>query len=291
MPTVTDTIRYNLRDRVRRYRGQKRNFDIPRIVAVINGGAVQERVKMRDMHGYLEHTPRVKFGMNPGACQIDGGKMITIEPAIVTTYLRAYDDGTVEHRAEFLDTPPGQVAERMMKNKVGGFSSAIDEGRPEFYGFDYVSEPNFALNRTYAVLLDSAAPVAATLDDVEEYNAHVKGIWRLLDSVNTAHASELGTARGALEQALETVARLEAEAAEYRSMLASGRALDAVALEVVDAPMVRPVMVSGYPAAALQAAIEGFGSAPLAGYSPLPVRADKAAPSMDSVFSHFGARR
>lgn len=291
MPTVTDTIRYNLRDRVRRHRGQKRNFDIPRIVATINGPAVQERVKMRDMHGYLEHTPRIKFGMNPGACQIEGGKMVTIEPAIVTTFLKAYPDGTVEHQAEFLDNPPGQVAERMHRNKVGGFSSAIDEGRPEFYGFDYVSEPNFALNRGYALALDSAAAHAATLDDVEEYNAHVAGIWRLLDSVNTAHASELGTARGALEQALETVARLAAETAELRSMLVSGRTLDAVSLEVVDKPWQRPVLASGEPAANLLAAIEGFGSAPLAGYSPLPAKADKSAQSMDSVFSHFGGRR
>lgn len=292
MPTVTETIRYSLRDRVRKHRGQKRNFDIPRIVAAINSGAVQERVKMRDMHGYLEHTPRIKFGMNPGACQIDGDKMITIEPAIVTTYLRAYDDGTVEHRAEFLDNPPGQVAERMHLNKVGGFSSAIDEGRPEFYGFDYVSEPNFALNRGYALALDSAGAVhSATLDDVEEYNAHINGIWRLLDSVNTAHASELGTARTALELALDAVARQEAEIAEYRSMLAAGRTLDGVSLEVVDAQWQRPVVVSGDPASRLQAAIADFGTASLAGYSSLPTKADKSAPTMDAVFQRLGAGR
>lgn len=295
MPLMeTETIRYNLRERMRKHRGQPRNFDIPRLVKTINGGAVQERVRMRDMHGYLEHTPRIRFGMNPGACQIEGGKMITIEPAIVTTYLKAYDDGTVEHRAEFLDTPPGQVAQRMMKSKVGGFSSAIDEGRPEFYGFDYVSEPNFALNRTYAVALDSANASKATLDDVQAYNTHVSGMLKLLDSVNTAHISEVQTLRATLDQVMATMDRLTLENQEYLSMLASGSktlpTLDGVMLEDM-----RPFTVATTHADRLNAHIEAFKTLPVAGYDALPESATPEAKrrgmALDSILNRMGHGR
>ena len=261
MTTQTQTIRYNLTERGRKFRGQPRNFNIPKMVKLINGGAVQERVRMRDMHGYLEHLPRIKFGMNPGACVIDGGKMVTIEPAIVTTSLKAFDDGTIEHTAEFLDTPPGQVAARMFKSNVGGFSSAIDDRMPEFYGFDYVSEPNYALNRGYTVALDSVKGQTATLDDVNDYNNHVQGILRLLDSVSAAHLSEAKAHQTTLAQALATVERLEAENQEYLSMLASGRSLDSVSFEGV-----RPLVVSMGAADALQQTIGSFKDTPVAEY-------------------------
>jgi hypothetical protein len=280
----TQTIRYNLKDRARKFRGQARNFNIPKMVKLINGGAVQERVRMRDMHGYLEHLPRIKFGMNPGACQIDGGKMVTIEPAIVTTYLKAFDDGTVEHRTEFLDTPPGQVAARMFNSKVGGFSSAIDEGMPEFYGFDYVSEPNFALNRGYAVALDGVGKTTATLDDVQEYNDHVQGMLRLLDSVSAAHITESKAHREAFDQAMATVQRLEDENAQYLSMLASGKTLDSVSFEAV-----RPLVLPIDSADRLRRDIMGFKTANVAGYEQLDsvVQESPQGKSLASVISRF----
>ena len=281
----TQTIRYNLKDRARKFRGQARNFNIPKMVSLINGGAVQERVRMRDMHGYLEHLPRIKFGMNPGACQIDGAKMITIEPAIVTTYLKAFDDGTIEHRTEFLDTPPGQVAQRMFKSKVGGFSSAIDEGMPEFYGFDYVSEPNFALNRGYAVALDGVGKTTATLDDVQEYNDHVQGMLRLLDSVSAAHITESKAHREAFEQAMATVQRLEDENAQYLSMLASGNvSLDGVSLEGI-----RPLVLPVCSADRLRRDIAGFKAAQVEGYEKLDDSVQETAQgkALTSVISRF----
>src|SRR5258708_18352055 len=162
----TEIIRYNLTERGRTYRGKERSFDIPRIVAAINSGACQEKVKHRDMLGYYGHWPRVKFGMNPAEGGVVDGKAVRVEPAIVTTYLKALDDGTVEHQEEFLDNDAGKLAYNLYKSKAGGFSSAIDEFRrsgPEFYGFDYVLEPNYSTNRGYDIALDSAL----TLDAVE----------------------------------------------------------------------------------------------------------------------------
>ena len=279
----TQTIRYNLKDRARKFRGQARNFNIPKMVSLINGGAVQERVRMRDMHGYLEHLPRIKFGMNPGACQIDGGKMVTIEPAIVTTYLKAFDDGTIEHRTEFLDTPPGQVAQRMFKSKVGGFSSAIDEGMPEFYGFDYVSEPNFTLNRGYAVALDGVGKTTATLDDVNDYNAHVQGMLKLLDSVSAAHITESKANREALEMMAATVQKLEDENAHYLALLSSGAALDGVSMEAI-----RPIVLPASGADRLRSNINGFKLAQVAEYQLLESGGKKETPQESSLKSIFG---
>jgi len=225
---VTGIIRYNLNDRGRKFRGKVRNFNIPAIVATINSGATQEKVKHRDMFGYYGHWPRVKFGMIPSEGGIVEGKQVVIEPAMVTVYLKAYDDGTVEHEAEFLDTNAGKLAKQLYKRRVGGFSSAIDENRPEFYGFDYVLEPNFSTNRGYEIALDSMGAGMA-LDDVgrfaaAEYNEQLVGVLKLLDSLNSEHA-----------QALQVVANLTLENEHYLSMISARTgSLDSVSMESIN---------------------------------------------------------
>lgn len=159
-------IRYNLKERGRQHRGVERNFDIPSIVAAINSPECQERVKTRGMLGYLGHWVRIRFGLEPPEGGIVDGKSYSVEPAIVTTYLKAYPNGDVEHKTEFLDNPTGRIAARMFANEVGGFSSAIDENRPTFYGFDWVNDPNYSTNRGYSLALDSVNDGSMTLDDV-----------------------------------------------------------------------------------------------------------------------------
>lgn len=231
MTNETEIIRYNLKDRGRKFRGTPRNFDIPAIVKAINSGATQEKVKHRDMYGYYGHWPRVKFGMNPSEGGVVDGKQVAIEPAMVTTYLKAFDDGTIEHRAEFFDTNAGKLAQTLFKRKAGGFSSAIDEIKPEFFGFDYVLEPNFSTNRGYEISLDGVAN-GIILDDVaiNDYNQQLIGVFKLLDSLNTEH-----------EQALSVVARLQQENEHYLSMLSANR-LGNVSLDSLEGivPMVVP---------------------------------------------------
>ena len=147
-------ITYNLKKRGRQYRGQERNFNIHALCDSINGPATQERVKTRAMLGFFGHAPRILAGMEPTESIVVGGRYNEIEPAIVTTHLQAYPDGTIEHQTEFLDSIPGKKAARMHANRIGGFSSAIDESKPELFGFDYVLDPNFSTNRGFA--LDSA---------------------------------------------------------------------------------------------------------------------------------------
>jgi hypothetical protein len=158
-PTV---ITYNLKDRGRKYQGKERNFNIKAICDAINSPYTQEKVKTRGMLGYFGHNPRILAGMEPGESIVINGRYNEIEPAIVTTELSCDYDGNVTHKTEFLDTVSGRKAARMNASRIGGFSSAIDETRPEFYGFDYVLQPNFSHNRSYS--LDSVSGL--TLDDV-----------------------------------------------------------------------------------------------------------------------------
>lgn len=191
----TDLITYNLKDRGRDYRGQDRAYskeeNLPRLVSAINSDETQERVRNRDMQGYYGHWIRLKFGLIPQECKIVDGKVACVEPAFVTTHLRAYDDGVVEHREEFAQTKAGELAWKLFNSRTGGFSSAIDESKPEFFGFDYVLEPNFTTNRGYTLdsvmgeLMDSSNDMEApcVLDSLmyAEYEAGLNALSSLID--------------------------------------------------------------------------------------------------------------
>lgn len=202
MSIKTGVIRFNVRDRGRRFRGQDRNFDTAALAALINSGEVQEKVKQGDMVGYYGHWPRVKFGLDVEEGSIVGGKVIALEPAIRTTYLKAYPDGTIEHETEILDTAPGRLVQRLYRSKTGGFSSAMNAPRrgsmqvpTSFHGFDYVLEPNYATNRGYA--LDSAGnrieigdlseEEEAVLDAVDEYTSMVAATTQMFDRVQAEY--------------------------------------------------------------------------------------------------------
>lgn len=208
----TPIIKYNLKDRGRRFTGKERNFNIQAICSEINGPACQERVKLRDLVGFYGHWPRRIWGLNAAEGGIANGKAQKVEPAIVSTHLRAYQDGTIEHKVEFLDTEAGQLAARLYNGKTGGFSSAIDEINNRFYGFDYVLSPNYSGNRGYELTMDDTEGM--TLDDMASasYKEQVSGMLALYDSAT------------ALNDALaDTCDNLRAENEQLLSMLASGK--------------------------------------------------------------------
>jgi hypothetical protein len=219
-------IKYNLKDRGRQYRGQERNFNIKAICDSINSPETQERVKTRAMLGYFGHKMRLLAGMEPTESVVIGGKYNEIEPAICTTHLKAYLDGTIEHQTEFLDTEPGRKAARMYASRVGGFSSAIDERRPEFYGFDWVHDPNYSTNRPYA--LDSAG---LTFDSVlAEAIKEEEDSWIL---ALEAKERELQAALIALDSA-------QTENEQYLSMLAVAGHTNGVALDSASGHLILP---------------------------------------------------
>lgn len=188
------TIRYNLKDRGRQFRGQERNFNIKALCDSINGGATQERVRTRAMLGYFGHKPRILAGMEPSESMVVNGKYNEIEPAIVTVSLKCDMDGNIEHKTEFLDTPSGRKAARMFANRIGGFSSVIDQSKNEYYGQDYVLDPNFSGNRPYALdsVDDSGHPVTLTLDQVlDAVKTEEDDFWTALVGAKDAQIAQL----------------------------------------------------------------------------------------------------
>jgi len=166
-------ITYNLTERGRKHRGQDRNFNIPALCASINGEKTQEVVKTRAMIGYYGHLARVLLNFQRVESAVIKGKYTEIEPALVTIYLKAYPDGTIEHQTEFLDTPSGYKASRAHANRIGGFSSHIDPRTNELVAYDYVLEQNYLHNKGYALdsvnmVLDDVSGYGITLDQVVE---------------------------------------------------------------------------------------------------------------------------
>lgn len=210
-------IKFNLAERGYKAFGNNRNFNIPLLVASINSPATQERVKGRNMFGFYGHWPRVKFGhLTSVEGGLDNGKPAIVEPALVTTHLKAYPDGTIEHEAEFLDTEAGRTAARLHQSRAGGFSSVIDNIKSLFVGLDYVLEPNFRANRGYS--LDSAA-AGLTFDDacgmeLTDIEANIRD-----EQLRAMHVI-LDSAESREKQLRDLAARLEAENEELLSILA-----------------------------------------------------------------------
>lgn len=211
----TPSIRYNLRERGRKHTGQSRNFNVRAICDAINGASCQEMVSSGGMFGFYGHMPRIRYGMEPCEGVIDGGKYVPVEPAFVTTYLKADYDGNIEHKARFLDTAAGRLCQKLWGEQVGGFSSAIDEAKPQFFGYDYVLAPNFLSNSYRGVVLDDAfgggVPQALTYDDIyqAEKDEQSHGMMAIIDRMTIERNA-----------ASETIERLRSENDELLDMLA-----------------------------------------------------------------------
>lgn len=208
-------IRYNLKERGRKHNGIKRAFDIAALVAHINSPKVQEKIATRAMLGYHGHWPRIVFGLEPSEGGMKQGKPVSIEPAFVTTHLKAYDNGDIEHQPEILDTEPGKIVRRMFENRVGGFSSAINMDTNEFFGFDYVNDPNYSTNRGYELALDSAGDGGMSITDMimAEQQERIQSMQLLLDTLDNG-----------VTMALDSATRLERDNNELLDLLAEANA-------------------------------------------------------------------
>ncbi|WP_289172059.1 hypothetical protein [uncultured Parasutterella sp.] len=208
----TSLITYNLHERGRQYRGQDRSkIDFSRIIDFINGPECQEMVKNRDLLGYYGHYARMKYGLSPtevGA--VRGEAPVTLQPAIVTTKIKAYKDGTIEHQAEFLNTDNGKICEKLYDSRVGGFSSAISGDKSRFFGFDYVLEPNYSTNRGY--MFDSVSVSKMTDEEFFDavHNEQAQALLAIIDQ------QELG-----LKVANEAIENLRTENNQLMSMLSN----------------------------------------------------------------------
>lgn len=256
MGQKTERIRFNVTDRGRKHRGQDRKFDMRALAELINGPEVQERVRNRDMVGYYGHWVRRMFGLEPVEFGVHAGKGLNLEPALVTTYVSADDQGNVEHESEFLDTSAGKIAARLHASKTGGFSSAIgakQRGGKDvpyiFAGFDYVIEPNYTKNRGYVLDSVTADEGEAVFDSVaSEFSSSIAAMNALYDAAQADHTL-----------ALETIARLEERIVEYESMLVAGRTG-----VVLDSAGAQPLLVSTAATSQFERMTSMFSTAALA---------------------------
>lgn len=161
------TCTFNIFENGRDYSGKERGYVLDNFSKIINAPDTQERLKLREMVGYVGHGIReLTNKLFPGetdVAKLDSGKEIVIKaiPACVCTELAIDDQGNVTHTQEILDNEEGKVLEGLHNSKVGGFSiaargseSGINTFLNQISGFDYVINPNFANNRGY--VLDSS---------------------------------------------------------------------------------------------------------------------------------------
>jgi hypothetical protein len=214
MAKKTKMITYNVHARGRKALGQDRFFDTAALAKLVNGPAVQERVKLGDMLGYYGHWPRVAFGMATRETGLLDGKVIALPTALKTIHLSADNDGNITHQAEFLDNAWGNEAAAHYDSQSGGFSSAID-AKPgsspsvptDFYGFDYVLEPNYTTNRGHRAMLDA----------VGAGNLNQEDMLALLDAVSSDSAAMIAS-KNAMFDSLQHQHRMALETLERVSM-------------------------------------------------------------------------
>lgn len=290
MPLITDSITYNVNQRGRRYIGRDRVFDTAALAQMVNSGRVQERVKAGDMVGFYGHWPRIKLGMIPSEGGIVDGKVVHVEPALRTIELSAQSDGTITHRTEFLDTEPGEIAQRLFKSGQGGFSSAIDpvpRTNPylprDFCGFDYALEPNYNTNRGTVRLLDSATDAqAALLDSALQQAAEADELLaRLFDSLQDQ-----------FEQAQKTIQHLSGQNEALLARLAKRTAGAGGAALVLDSAAGSFALPRREPAGDLEA-MRAYRNMPRASLQPLPRPAgaqDRSSPEAGLLERRYGIR-
>lgn len=152
---ITKVIKFNLNERGWKFNGKDRsNYDVASMVAKFNSPEIQEQVKNGKLNGFCGHQIRQRYGMIPPEVGgLENGEIVLLEPGIRTVYLKAYENGDVEHRQEFYQNPTGDHILRQYKAKQGGFSTAmnymIDGSMLKanvFGGFDYVFSQNFLDN-------------------------------------------------------------------------------------------------------------------------------------------------
>jgi hypothetical protein len=176
----TKVLQYNLHDRGRQHTGVDRsNVDFKKMIQLINAPSTQEMVKTGQLVGYYGHQIRQRFGMVPPESVVIDGKVVQLAPAFRTVEIKAASDGTVTHRAEFLDNNAGQFAQEQYLAQIGGFSTAVNYRKTPpnqltpsgFFGFDYVVQPNYATNIGDGQLFDGLAIPEQLEDEISCFDS------------------------------------------------------------------------------------------------------------------------
>lgn len=171
LKTVTD--RFSVVDTIRRYTPQNmRKYILKSVNDTFNDPQVQECISLGQMYGYYGHGRRAMHYAKTGDLTLPevsvvmvDGKPVTLTnvPSNRTLSVSIDDNGVVTHTQEILDTDPGQIVTGMESSRAGGWSWVTGgDDKPArsvvtgFYGFDYVTTPNYISLDRASLMLESA---------------------------------------------------------------------------------------------------------------------------------------
>lgn len=184
LKTVTD--RFSLVDSIRRHTPQnERNYLLKSVRATLTDPRVKEHIALGEMYGYYGHGRRALQYAKNGRLTLDevsvvmvDGKPVTLTnvPSNRTLQVDIDDNGIVTHTQEILDTDPGRIVQGMESSNAGGWSWATSGDDTSwrsvvtgFYGFDYVTTPNYiSLDRKSLMLESNGDRTAAMFTALRE---------------------------------------------------------------------------------------------------------------------------
>lgn len=175
--TVTD--RFSIKDCIRKHTTQNnRNYMMSSIKASLNSKEAQEKMALGELFGYYGHERREEHYNRTGSLVLPQTSVIMVDgkpvvldnvPSSRTLSANIDDSGIVTHTQEILDTDTGHIVDAMEKSRAGGWSwvtggssSAWKSVVRKFYGFDYVTTPNY-------ISLDREVMMSESVNDRREH--------------------------------------------------------------------------------------------------------------------------
>lgn len=223
---------YKVGDRGRKLTGVARSsWDWRSCIELVNSDQSQEKVRHRDLFGYLGHSYREAYGLCPPEVMIDANGVKILEPSHVTVDIEGdLDKGVIYHKAEVLDNQFGKTISKLNKNRMGGFSVVVwnePNGamlKPtEFYGWDYVYIPNYSGNRGYKsaamAQMDSGNPILKPVAMFGDFYVYGESLGALAGQAQMDDA--FGSFQRQQEQANAMIMHLQNELDRTRGVISS----------------------------------------------------------------------
>ena len=130
--------------------GTPRNYNPEKYQKMVENKETQTHIANGYALGTFTHDFRDING-NLKSMDNNGKPVIPICKTLEMTFNKK--DKIVYHKQRVTNNPLGLEVQTLIKNGIGGFSSAHNLNTGKFYGFDYVHYPNFTTNR---VIVDNA---------------------------------------------------------------------------------------------------------------------------------------
>lgn len=263
---ATHTDRFSLFEKVRKGKQNNRNYMLEAVKSMINSPETQEGLRLGELYGYYGHTRRVMTGnmeLPETAVVMVEGKAVVLDnvPSNRTVELSVDDDGVVTHTEEIFETPTGKIVASMLESRAGGWSW-VTTGRDSpaisipkaFYGFDYVTMPNFiskdhpaamhecADSRTAAMLeslqnqgfsSDAATSIIEHYDLLSHREAMIESVLRVeeLESTTLIATGQLLAKERELEETRAMLESLRTANAQQGNMMEGRKSMLAKALD------------------------------------------------------------